>query len=277
MEPTMSDDDQDIKQIKTSALDQEVVEDINRRLFMIEKIKSTKIRRSSDEPKKEDIEDLPLPAVDSMIGFATQGDSYHNDLELLRDRILGEAEAPQFVSPRLQAEEEEELSEERSPEPEGQLLMERTPSPLDGTLDEDDGAKLAELFGEPSGAVELIAAGEASSEPIAAPQLEPLSERAPEPEPEPEPEILGGFSLSNLEELQRAAPDPRAAQAELISAESTLANEEELIIIDEEGDDEGEEWELEALEGLMDISSRPAQDEALAAESTVADSDKNED
>jgi hypothetical protein len=155
--------------------------------------------------------------------------------------------------------------------------MERTPSPLDGTLDEDDGAKLAQLFGEPSGAVEIVPAGQASSEPIAAPQLEPLSERAPEPEPEPEPEILGGFSLSSLEEIQRAAPDPRAAQAELISAESTLANEEELIIIDEEGDDEGEEWELEALEGLMDIPNEPAQGEALAAEPTVADSDTAED
>ena len=257
----MSDEQSDDKkQIKTSALDQDVVGEINRRLFLIEKIKSTKIRRSSDEPKKEDVEELPLPEVDSLIGFATQGDAYHNDLELLHDRIKGEASAPEFVAPRLQVEEEEQ-----GDEPE--LHTQRTPSPFDIKLeDEGDDGALEALFGETSGAVSFEGPGGATEELVI------------ERDPSPAPQILGGVTLSSLDELQStlATQEAQARQAsERIVTQETAAEDELIIQVNEEAD-EDEEWALDDLKGLMGFDDPVEGGEALEGESTVADADPTE-
>ena len=257
----MSDEQSDEKkQIKTSALDQEVVGEINRRLFLIEKIKSTKIRRSSDEPKKEDVEDLPLPEVDSLIGFATQGDAYHNDLELLHDRIKGEASAPQFVSPRIQIEEEDVDAQPV-------MVAERTPSPFDlGLEEEEDEGALEALFGETSGVVSV-------EEPVNATE-EPIMERAPSPSPQ----ILGGVTLSSLDELQSTLAAQRAQElkaSELLVAQETSAEDELIIQVNEEAD-EDEDWALDDLKGLMGFDEPREGAEALEGESTVADADPTE-
>lgn len=249
----MSNDEQspENKLIKTSALDHKVVDEINRRLVLIEKIKSTKIRRSSDEPRKEDIEELPLPEVDSMIGFATQGDVYHNDLELLHDRIKGEANAPQFVSPRVQVEEEQEAQK---------MTAQRTPSPFD--LDDDEEDDLEDIFAERSGVQEVGALKRVTEEIIF------------ERDPSPEPEILGGVSLTSLDQLQRELGAQRAEEAatlEPISPQQTLPDGELIIQINVD-DSEEEKWDMDDLKGLMDFkTSADGAEEALEAESTVTD------
>jgi hypothetical protein len=84
------------RRIETSALDREKVAEIEEKLHRISQIKSAKIRRRDIEL---DNEDLPLSTVESMIGFKDQGDAFRNDLDLLFDRLQGEATAPEFSPP----------------------------------------------------------------------------------------------------------------------------------------------------------------------------------
>lgn len=256
----MSSDDQsetkekrEKKKIETSALDQEMIEEINRRLFLIEKIKSTKIRRS-DDPKKEDVEDLPLPEVDSLIGYAIQGDSYHNDLELLHDRIKGEASAPEFVSPRLQVDDEEL----------GVVAPQRTPSPFDLSEDEEG---FEDIFAETSGVFEV----QDVSDPHHA-HKKMIVPRTPSPEPQ----ILEGITLTSLEQIQEQERRKDQQQA-ILQAQQTLPNTEEILIqVDEESqEDEEDEWALDDLKGLMDFESNEDGD-LLESESTMVDEDSSE-
>ena len=94
------DDPQDPKlpkrRIETSALDREKVAEVEDKLYRISQIKSAKIKRRDIEL---DNEDLPLSTVESMIGFKDQGDVFRNDLDLLFDRLQGEATAPEFSPP----------------------------------------------------------------------------------------------------------------------------------------------------------------------------------
>ena len=84
------------RRIETSALDEEKVAEINEKLHKISQIKSAKIKRRDIEL---DDESLPLDTVESMIGYQEQGDVFRNDLDLLFDRLQGEAEAPVFAAP----------------------------------------------------------------------------------------------------------------------------------------------------------------------------------
>lgn len=54
--------------------------------------------------------DEPLTKIHSLLGHHAQGDVYRNDLELVYDRLTGDAEAPEFVP--LPEEDQEEAFEE---------------------------------------------------------------------------------------------------------------------------------------------------------------------
>jgi len=84
------------RRIETSALDKDKVAEIEDKLYRISQIKSAKIKRRDLEL---DDERLPLATVESMIGFRDQGDVFRNDLDLLFDRLQGEAEPPEFSPP----------------------------------------------------------------------------------------------------------------------------------------------------------------------------------
>lgn len=57
------------------------------------------VRSSRQQAPAPWSKDEPLTKVHSLLGHFAQGDVYRNDLDLVYDRITGEAEAPDFVAP----------------------------------------------------------------------------------------------------------------------------------------------------------------------------------
>ena len=100
------------KVIETSALTGAHVAEVKERIRKAKQIKSLHPRRDPDQPLPEDhIESVPLDTLDSMIGFAEQGDVYRNDLETLYDRIMHNGPAPRYVArPVAPSSTEESLS-----------------------------------------------------------------------------------------------------------------------------------------------------------------------
>lgn len=87
------------KVIETNALTESRVAEVKERIRKINQIKSLKPTRAPDHPLSEDhSESVPLDTLDSMIGFAEQGDVYRNDLETLYDRIMHNGPAPRYVA-----------------------------------------------------------------------------------------------------------------------------------------------------------------------------------
>jgi hypothetical protein len=139
----------------------------------------------------------PLTKIHSILGHIAQGDIYRNDLDLVYDRLTGDAEAPEY----LPAQQDEEDAEEAF---EPLVSAESTPWNMD-----DFG------FGEIAGSVSVEVSAAQSME-------------TPEPEPEPkQPEalvnihsedpihdayastsssqILGGMNLDDFDSLQQTA------------------------------------------------------------------------
>jgi hypothetical protein len=87
------------KVIETSALTGPRVAEVKERIRKLNQIKSPRPKRDPDQPWPEDhVESVPLDTLDSMIGFAEQGDVYRNDLETLYDRIMLNGPAPRYVA-----------------------------------------------------------------------------------------------------------------------------------------------------------------------------------
>ena len=99
----MSDDQQkkERKQIKTSALMTKKEQE-----ELIERIDELSEEESTDDPHAHLIarpkvapwsKSEPLTKIHSILGHVAQGDTYRNELDLVYDRIIGDADAPEYL------------------------------------------------------------------------------------------------------------------------------------------------------------------------------------
>jgi hypothetical protein len=167
----------------------------------------------------------PLTKIHSILGHIAQGDIYRNDLDLVYDRLTGDAEAPEY----LPAQQDEEDAEEAF---EPLVSAESTPWNMDdfgfgeiaGSVSIEVNKAQAMETPEPEPGQEQEPEQESKPEPKSAQEPEPKSEQEPEPKlPEAsvnihseEPihdayastnssQILGGMNLDEFDSLQQTA------------------------------------------------------------------------
>ena len=167
----------------------------------------------------------PLTKIHSILGHIAQGDIYRNDLELVYDRLKGDAEAPEFIPSEKDKQAEDAFE------------------PIVGRGDDPSWTSDQFAFGESSGSVSFE------------------SNQSPVQEAQADDKILGGFDINEFDQLHQSVKssgtlNQNDVDSFLAESDPMLSDQdlERLSGVDEASTGD----ELEIVENQIDPFATPA-------------------